>query len=204
MKRISALGTALLFSFASVACGGGEQAGQAGEQGQGTQAAAEAPAGGQQGTGGSQAVTMPDWFQYDEADNAVTLDITAGSTSANNAWNYNGYFGGEGEIFVPEGATVTINFVNEDPNMAHSIGVDERRSNFPANFSNPTPLFEGGISSNPTSMTDGTMPGESETITFTASEAGEYSLVCYVPGHAAVGMYLLFTVTTDGQVGFRE
>lgn len=200
MKRISALGTALLFAFASAACGGGETGGEAATQGQ---AAEAAPAQSEMG-GASQAVTMPAWFQYDEANNAVTLDITAGTTSGNNHWNYNGYFGGDGEIFVPEGATVTINFVNEDPNMAHSIGVDGRRSNFPANFSNPTPVFEGGITTNPTSMTDGTMPGDSETITFTAAEAGEYSLVCYVPGHAAVGMYLHFTVTTDGQVGFRE
>ena len=204
MKRISALGTALFFAFATAACGG-EQAGEMGGQGQGAQASAQAQTGGQQEAGGgSSAVTMPDWFQYDEANNAVTLELTAGSTTANNSWNYNGYFGGEGEIFVPQGATVTIDFVNEDPNMAHSVGVDNRRSNFPANFSNPEPVFEGAITSNPTSMTDGTMPGESETITFTASEPGEYSLICYVPGHAAVGMYIHFTVTTDGQVGFRE
>ncbi len=42
------------------------------------------------------------------------------------------------------------------------------------------------------------------TITFTVDEAGEDSLICYVPGHAAVGMYLHLTVTEEGgDVGFR-
>jgi uncharacterized cupredoxin-like copper-binding protein len=48
------------------------------------------------------------------------------------------------------------------------------------------------------------MPGESETITFTASQAGEYSLVCYVPGHAMIGMYVHFNVSADGEAGVRD
>jgi len=201
MNRTSALGTAILFGLTALACGGGEQGEVQTSQAQGTQQPASQPAA-QPASGGD--VSNPDWFEYDEASNTVTMEITAGLTSDNNAWNFNGFFGGEGEILVPEGATVTINFVNDDPNMAHSIGVDERTSNFPASFGSPTPAFEGGISSNPTSMTESTMPGESETITFTAESAGEYSLVCYVPGHAAVGMYVFLTVTTDGTAGVRE
>jgi uncharacterized cupredoxin-like copper-binding protein len=50
-------------------------------------------------------------------------------------------------------------------------------------------------------MTDGTMPGESETVTFMASEAGEYTMVCYIPGHAVSGMWLRFVVSADGEAG---
>lgn len=207
MKRLSALGTAILFAFATAACGGGEpeNGGMDGGQ-QGAEPAQEQAPGGaaEQDGGGSGEATMPDWMTYDEGANEVTIELVAGSTSDNNAWNFNGYFGGEGEILVPSGADVTIEFSNEDQNMAHSVGVDEERGNFPANFSNPTPVFEGAMSSNPTSLTESTLPGESETITFTAETAGEYSLVCYVPGHAAVGMYVPFTVTDDGTVGVRE
>lgn len=207
MKRFSAFGTAALFVLAAVACGdgGGEPAPDEGEMQPATQ---QQPAQqGQQdgGSGAAGAVSMPEWISYDESGNAVTLEIVAGQTTENNAWNFNGYFGGTGEILVPAGAEVTIEFSNEDENMAHSIGVDSRRENFPANFTNVEPAFEGAISSNPTSLTESTLAGESETITFTAGEPGEYSLVCYVPGHAAVGMYLHFTVTEEGgEVGFRE
>ena len=46
------------------------------------------------------------------------------------------------------------------------------------------------------------MPGESETITFVASEAGSYSLICYIPEHALTGIYVPFTVSADGEAGF--
>lgn len=207
MRRFSAFSTAAFFLVAAAACGNGEPGADQEGAPPATQEQPAAQQGGDQAGGADQAqgeISMPDWFSYDEGENTVTLEIVAGETPDNNAWNFNGYFGGEGEIFVPAGAEVTIEFSNEDENMAHSIGVDDRRENFPANFSSVEPVFEGGVSSNPTSLTESTLAGESETITFTAGEPGEYSLVCYVPGHAAVGMYIHFTVTEEGgEVGFR-
>ena len=47
------------------------------------------------------------------------------------------------------------------------------------------------------------MPGSTETITFVADAAGDYTLVCYVPGHTAVGMWIYFRVTSDGSVGVQ-
>lgn len=189
--RITALSTLLLFGL--VACGEQPAERDAAPADQADQPEAQAAG-----------LSTPDWFQVDHDAQTVTMDITAGSTSANNHWNFNGYHGGAGEIVVPEGYEVTINLSNEDPAMAHSIGVDSRTSGFPANFTDPQPVFEGGISENPTSLTEATMPGESETVTFTAEEAGEYSLVCYVPGHAVVGMYVLFNVSADGEAGVRD
>lgn len=194
MNRLSAISTAL---FLLAACGGGEPAQE--------EAPAQSEVSEQPEAAASAAqLSMPEWYQIDREAMTVTLDVRAGSTQENNNWNFNGYFGGDGEIVVPEGYEVTINFTNDDPNIAHSIGVDDRRGGFPGSFSNPTPVFDGGMSSNPTSMTESTMPGESETITFTASAAGDYSLVCYVPGHASIGMWVALTVSADDEAGVRE
>lgn len=190
--RITALSTLLLVGLTG--CGNGGEQPAEGDQ---TDAPAEQPA-------AAAELTMPDWFQVDHDAQTVTIELTAGATSDNNYWNFNGYVGGQGQIVVPEGYEVTINLTNEDPAMAHSLGVDERTDNFPANFSQPSPVFEGGMTENPTSLTEATMPGESETITFTASQAGEYSLVCYVPGHAVLGMYVPFSVSADGEAGVSD
>jgi sulfocyanin len=143
-------------------------------------------------------MTMPSWFTMDGTN--VSMDIIAGATDRGNYWNYNGVQFGEMTITVPVGANVTINFSNEDPNMAHSIGVSPGFDTAPA-MVEATPVFDGAMSSNPTSMTDATLPGQSETITFTASEAGEYTLVCYIPGHAVSGMWIRLVVSADGDAG---
>lgn len=192
--RYSALG--LLAAFGLAACGGDEPA--ADTQTPATDApAAEAPA----ATG---ALTMPDWYQIDRDARTVTLDITAGTSSDNNYWNYNGLYGGRGHVVIPQGYQVTVNLTNNDPNMAHSIGIGERQSSYPATFPDPQPVFAGGITENASSMTEGTMPGESESISFTAETAGDYAFICYVAGHAVVGMYLNVTVSADDEAGFRE
>ena len=180
-------------AFGLAACGGDEPATQAPV----TTPAAEAPA------ADAGPLTMPDWYQIDRDARTVTLNITAGTSSDNNYWNYNGMYGGRGHLVIPQGYQVTVNLTNNDPNMAHSIGIGERRSSYPATFSNPEPVFAGGMSQNPTSMTEATMPGEMETISFTAETAGDYSFICYVAGHAVVGMYLNVTVSADDEAGFR-
>lgn len=189
MKR-SAFSTALFLGLA--ACGGSDSAETEAPAATDAPAATEAPAA---ATG---AMTMPSWYSQDG--NNVTLDITAGSTDRGNYWNYNGSQFGEMTITVPVGANVTINFSNNDPNMAHSLGISEGFETAPA-MVDPVAVFDGAISSNPTSMTEGTMPGQSETITFVAGEAGEYVMVCYVAGHAVSGMWVKFVVSADGEAG---
>jgi FtsP/CotA-like multicopper oxidase with cupredoxin domain len=189
--RTKALTAALFVGIA--ACGNGE----APDQPPATPAPAEQPA-------APGELTQPNWFQVDEAAQTVTIDLTAGTTSDNNYWNFNGFFGGRGAIVVPEGFTVTVNFANQDPNMAHSVGVGERLASWPTSFSQVTPVFSGAVSSNPTSMTESTLPGEAETFTFVADAAGEYALICYVVGHAATGMWMPFNVSADGEAGVRN
>ena len=185
-------------AFFLAACGGGEPADtDQPESAPSAEEAAPAPSGPSIPSG---ALTVPEWYQVDHDAQTVSMTLVAGSTSDNNYWNYNGAVNGEWAITVPQGYEVTIELVNEDPNMAHSVGVSAELENFavpPA----PDPVFEGAITENPQSMVDATMPGESETITFVASEAGNYSLVCYIPGHSAVGMWLYFTVSETDEAG---
>lgn len=148
--------------------------------------------------------TRPDWFVVDESARAVHISLTAGATPVKNYWNYNGHHDGNVAVTVPEGYTVTVDLINEDPAMPHSVGVSEvnvRTSAAPA----PEPVIAGAITPDATSMTNGTMPGETETITFTAEEAHTYALLCYVPGHAATGMWIYLMVTPDDTpAGVRE
>ncbi|NNF11944.1 MAG: hypothetical protein HKN72_01895 [Gemmatimonadetes bacterium] len=183
--------------FFLAACGGGESADAPTSDDTPTPPPAAAPAG-PEIPGGE--LSMPGWYQVDHDAMTVTLDIEAGSTADNNYWNYNGATNGEWAITVPVGYTVTVNLSNSDPNMAHSLGISRELTNFavpPA----PEPVFEGAITQNPQSMVDATMPGESETVTFVASEAGDYSMVCYIAGHTAVGMWLYFVVAEGQDAG---
>ena len=103
----------------AVACGGGSDAET---EAPATAEPAEAPA---PEPASAMEMTMPDWFQVDEASQTVTMTITAGLTNAQNYWNFNGFTkDGGNSITVPEGYTVNIEFVNNDPNMAHSLGIE--------------------------------------------------------------------------------
>lgn len=189
MKRFSVLAAVA----ALAACGGGEPAQDAPAAETAAAAAPAAPTFGE--------MTVPDWFHVDEANRTVHMTVTAGLTDVQNYWNFNGYINGGMRITVPEGYTVTIDLVNNDPVMAHSLIISSQTDNLA--MPGTTPAFEGAATSNPTSMTEATMPGETESITFTASAAGNYTMICLVPGHAAVGMWIWFDVSSDGSMGVQ-
>ncbi len=199
-NRILTLATTALLPLALLACGGGDQAaqqqdGQAGQQQSGQQSAQQQAAG---------ELTMPDWISVDEANETATLEVVAAETSENmNGWNFNGYYGGNATVVVPEGYEITINFENADQVNPHSLGIDDQVGDYPANFSEVTPAFEGAVTEGATEMSSSTQPGQSETITFTADEAGEYAMVCYVPAHANQGMWIHFHVSAEGEAGLR-
>ena len=155
-------------------------------------------------TADAQDLEMPDWMKVDNDAKTVSVEIVAGKTDAANNWNFNGFVNGETSVVVPEGYTVTLTFTNKDPNMVHSIGVGERMDTYPPMIENPTPVFDGAMSSNPTDMVNATKTGASETLTFTADKAGDYALICYIPAHAATGMWIGFTVSADGKAGLSK
>jgi sulfocyanin len=195
MKRLSTLSLVI----ALAACSGGEKpsnnapASQPASQPAAQPAAPAAPSG---------PMTTPDWYSKNDAAKTVALTITAGATDVMNHWNFNGGTHGSIAITVPEGYKVNIHFQNHDPAMAHSMGIVNETSGFGAAME-PNPAFPGAITTNPTSMTDATLPGKSEDVSFTASTAGNYAMVCFIPGHAATGMYLLFNVSSDGSAGVQ-
>lgn len=196
MKRFATLSLVV----ALAACGGGDSAQNqtpASEPAAAPQPAAQPAADGPTGE-----MTKPEWFTMDEAAKTVHLTITAGATDALNHWNFNGGHNGNMAITVPEGYAVTIEFKNADPVMAHSMGIVGHPGQFTATME-PNPVFEGAITSNPTSMTDATTPGTEETVNFTAATAGEYAMVCFIPGHAATGMWIHFNVSADGSAGVQ-
>jgi uncharacterized cupredoxin-like copper-binding protein len=158
---------------------------------------ADTSAMGETGTMGG-ALSTPDWMTIDATAQTVTMEIQAGGSDVNNYWNFNGLYAGNGSITVPQGYSVTINFTNSDPTQPHSLGIDEAQDSWPATFDAPEPAFAGAITPDPTV---GTAPGGTATITFTAGAAGDYTMVCYVPGHAVAGMHIPFNVTADGTPG---
>ncbi len=130
MNRFFTCSLVAAFGLVAVGCGGGGDGAASGEAPATEQPAeTEAPAAG---------LSVPDWMSVDEAGKTVTLEIVAGKDDSNNRWNFNGYSRGNGTIVVPAGYNVVINFRNDDPNIAHSIGVDSGTGNFPATFQNPS------------------------------------------------------------------
>lgn len=186
-----------VMALAVAACGGGD-APDAPPAEPAPEAPAPQPAGLAAPTG---AMTIPEWYDVDHDARTVAIELTAGATPDNNYWNYNGYTNGDLAITVPEGYTVEITLINQDPNMGHSVGISSELSNFA--MVTPDPVFAGAISENPQSMVESTMPGETETITFVADAAGNYTMVCYIAGHSAVGMWLFFNVSGDGEAGVQ-
>jgi FtsP/CotA-like multicopper oxidase with cupredoxin domain len=198
--RISASLTTLLLTLGLLACGGAADEGATEDTtAVDTTAMAEEPA---DMAGPSGSLSTPAWMALDETAQTASMDIVAGETEANNRWNFNGLYAGEGAIVVPQGYSVTINFTNADPNQPHSFGIDEPMDSYPATFDNPEPVFAGAIS--PDAATTGTAPNGTATITFTTDTAGEYVMICYIAGHAVAGMHLPFEVSADGSAGVRQ
>ncbi|MDX1660249.1 MAG: cupredoxin domain-containing protein [Gemmatimonadota bacterium] len=193
--RVFGTTLSLILTLGLIACGGaGEEAGM--EEADTTAMEETAPA---EEEGDMGEMTTPDWMTVDEDAQTITLDIDAGSSEANNRWNFNGLYAGNGSITVPQGYEVTINFTNSDPTQPHSLGIDERMDTWPATFDDITPVFDGALTADP--ATTGTPPNGEETITFTTDTAGDYSMVCYIAGHAVAGMVIPFNVSDDGSYG---
>jgi hypothetical protein len=139
-------------------------------------------------------------MKVDSSAKTVTMDVQAGKTPDNNHWNFNGHAHGDATFTVPSGYKVTIDFSNHDPALAHSLGIDTRTGNLEATLT-PQPAFPGAVTPDPTNPGGATGPGKSAKVTFTPDKPGNYTMVCYIPGHAAAGMWVHFAVSADGKAG---
>jgi sulfocyanin len=123
----------------------------------------------------------------------VSINLYAAYGSANGGMNFNGGSKGDQTITVPLGWSVHIAFQNKDA-IPHSAILLPDHLPLPAQPDNPaiarayTKDVTGGI------PTDGT-----DTMDFTAAPAGNYLIVCGVPGHGPSGMYIKFVVSAEAK-----
>lgn len=119
---------------------------------------------------------------YDRATRTATVSLTAGQ---DDGYNFNGYASGALIVRVPTGTTVQITMRNLAADVSHSVLVapwDERTKG-----GGLTAAFPGAAPPHPdTGITAHDPPLG---FRFTASAAGQYALVCGVPGHALIGMW---------------
>ena len=97
-------------------------------------------------------------------------------------------------VVVLEGATVTIELINADGDMAHGLVVtaDGASASAMPMMADP-PAFSGAAL---WFLGESTSAGMHEgTLTFTASHAGTYQYLCPVPGHTEEGMVGTFQVS---------
>lgn len=139
-------------------------------------------------SGGSTATTQ--LYTLGSTPHTVNLTIQAGDASVASGMNFNGFNNGQLVITVPVGWKVNVAFQDLDANVPHSVGfvpwAQHLDSNATAAFPGSLgPSFNAGMTA-----TDGI-----KKFSFTAATAGQYGMICGVPGHAASGMWDAFDVS---------
>jgi len=133
------------------------------------------------------------FMTVDAAAKKVTIQLYAAYGSQNGGMNFNGGSRGDQTITVPLGWSVHMAFQNKDA-IPHSAIILPDHMPLPLQPDNPaiarayTKDVTAGI------PTDGT-----DTMDFTAKQAGNYLIVCGVPGHGPSGMYIKFVVSADAK-----
>ncbi|MCL6547921.1 MAG: hypothetical protein K6T30_03315 [Alicyclobacillus sp.] len=125
------------------------------------------------------------WMTFDASAKTVNLRLEAG---INDGFNFNGYANGKMTVTVPLGWKVNVKFVN-DSAMPHSAMIVPFNQ---VKGSRYTPAFPGAFTPNPDT---GVGKGVAQTFAFTADKAGQYGIVCAVPGHDEAGMWDILVVT---------
>jgi len=136
------------------------------------------------------------WLRWNDATRTATLQLIAGVPGrAKSPFNFNGYTDGELTVRLPEGASVVMNFVNDDgtPHSAQVI-TDTR----------PLPNMAVDQSAIPRAYTRAVSEGIAQfgkdIVRFKATPAGKYLIHCGVPGHGLSGMWLRLEVGPGGEV----
>ncbi|HEU4564327.1 MAG TPA: sulfocyanin-like copper-binding protein, partial [Gemmatimonadaceae bacterium] len=135
-----------------------------------------------------------EFMSYDAATKTVRLAVYAAYNNQQGGFNFNGGSSGSQTITVPLGWTVRMHVVNKDA-IPHSALIIKKVSPIPNAPEKPD--IPRAYSAH---VADGLPPvnGEDD-VTFKASPAGEYMLICGVPGHGPSGMWVNFVVSADAQ-----
>jgi plastocyanin len=131
----------------------------------------------------------PQWVQWDAASKTANVTLVAAYNGNNGYFNFDGYATGHLTITVPVGAKVVVSFTNR-AGLPHSAVITPFASHsLPGNF----PLaFPGSSTPNPAAGAANLKTPQ--VFTFTAGKAGDYAIVCGVPGHSLGGMWDILDV----------
>jgi len=142
--------------------------------------------------GSGPASSTPDsLLKWSPATKTVTFKLIAGVPGrAKSPFNFDGYTDGELTLTVPEGATVVFNFVNDD-GTPHSAQVVPDAKPLP-NMALDQPAIARAYSR---AAGEGIAQFGTDVIRFKAAPAGNYLVICGVPGHALSGMWIRFTAS---------
>jgi sulfocyanin len=150
---------------------------------------------------GAEERLTPSWMTLDAAAKKVTMDVIAGFNPNNSNWNFNGYYGGDMTVVVPEGWRVEITFTNQDGDVPHSLVVmaDPGPDNLPLQAGREQAAFPRAYSKSPE---QGISAGDHDTIAFKTDKTGDFLWFCGVPGHGQSGMWARFAVTGDADAPY--
>ena len=139
---------------------------------------------------GQQQPVDPHWLSVNAAAKTLRFQLIAGLTGLNGALNFNGYTDGGLTLTIPTGWTVEMDFVNNDGMLPHSAIVVAATLPIPA-----TPTGAAMSRAVTVRPSEGLPPLGKDTMRFTAAPAGDYFIVCGVPGHATAGMWIRLRVS---------
>jgi hypothetical protein len=125
----------------------------------------------------------------------VIFRVVAASNNTNAGFNFDGYTKGNANFVVPLGYGVTFEFSNKSF-LPHSMAITSNHSG-KLNL----PIFGFGPVSTANAL-GGIKPGAYQVVGLATdkTDIGSYYLTCLVPGHAASGMWVKFTISTTAKV----
>ena len=135
------------------------------------------------------------WLSVDAGAKTVRFQLIAGLTGVNGALNFNGFADGGLTLVIPEGWAVEMDFFNHDGMLPHSAIVVAATLPVPAAPGEPVIPRAFTVR-----QSEGLPPLGKDSMHFTANPAGEYFIVCGVPGHAAAGMWIRLQISSTARV----
>jgi len=133
------------------------------------------------------------FLSYDASARVAYIELDAGGHGAG-GMSFDGAVKGARTFVVPLGWRVEVLLRNRDaaPHSARVVA-DVR----PVPLDPGPAVFSGAESA---SAESGTLAGNEDVFVFRADQSGEFLLACAVPGHAAAGMFLRFTVSESSRI----
>jgi PQQ-dependent dehydrogenase (methanol/ethanol family) len=133
------------------------------------------------------------WMYTSAERQYVAIVVTAGATSDNNGFNFDGYSHGKGNFIIPAGWQVDWIFTNKAA-LPHSVGLS-------TTISLPPKVVQTvlGPVETPNALA-GVRSGVTQYVGFQAVHVGTFYMVCLVPGHLQAGMWDKFTVSNSAHL----